>query len=137
VRKDYFNDPDAPKANAAVPSVTAVVVDAGRLLLVHRADNDLWALPGGGHEVGETIEDTVVRALASKHIYPNVDFYSGLVFHDLGIPTDLFTPVFAVARIAGWTAQVIEYWEDNRLLRPLDWYAGPKDLVYVPIDERP
>ena len=47
MRKDYFNDPDAPKANAAVPSVTAVVVDAGHLLLVHRADNDLWALPGG------------------------------------------------------------------------------------------
>ena len=60
MRKDYFNDPDAPQANAAVPSVTAVVVDAGRLLLVHRADNDLWALPGGGHEVGESIEDTVV-----------------------------------------------------------------------------
>jgi len=89
------------------------------------------------YRIATIIEDTVVRALASKHIYPNVDFYSGLVFHDLGIPTDLFTPVFAVARIAGWTAQVIEYWEDNRLLRPLDWYAGPKDLVYVPIDERP
>jgi 2-methylcitrate synthase len=89
------------------------------------------------YRIATIIEDTVVRALASKQIYPNVDFYSGLVFHDLGIPTDLFTPVFAVARIAGWTAQVIEYWEDNRLLRPLDWYTGPKDLVYVPIDERP
>jgi ADP-ribose pyrophosphatase YjhB (NUDIX family) len=66
VRKDYFNDPDAPKANAVVPSVTAVVVDAGRLLLVHRADNDLWALPGGGHEVGESIEDTVVREVKEE-----------------------------------------------------------------------
>jgi ADP-ribose pyrophosphatase YjhB (NUDIX family) len=66
VRKDYFNDPEAPKANAAVPSVTAVVVDAGRLLMVHRADNDLWALPGGGHEVGENIEDTVVREVKEE-----------------------------------------------------------------------
>jgi ADP-ribose pyrophosphatase YjhB (NUDIX family) len=66
VRKDYLNDPDAPKANAAVPSVTAVVVDAGRILLVHRADNDLWALPGGGHEVGESIEDTVVREVSEE-----------------------------------------------------------------------
>jgi len=88
------------------------------------------------YRIATAIEDTVVRQLASKHIYPNVDFYSGLVFHGLGIPTDLFTPLFAVARIAGWTAQVIEYWEDNRLLRPLDWYVGPKDLVYVPLDER-
>lgn len=86
--------------------------------------------------IATTIEDTVVRELASKNIYPNEAAYSGLVFHGLGIPTDLFTPVFAVARIAGWTSQVIEYWEDNRLLRPLDWYIGPRDLVYVPLDER-
>ena len=66
MRKDYFNDPDAPKANAAVPSVTAVVVDVGRLLMVHRADNDLWALPGGGHELGESIEDTVIREVKEE-----------------------------------------------------------------------
>src|SRR6266498_1022341 len=88
------------------------------------------------YRIATAIEDTVVRELASRHIYPNVDFYSGLVFHGLGIPKDLFTPLFAVSRISGWTAQVIEYWEDNRLLRPLDWYVGPKDLVYIPIDER-
>ncbi|TLZ55045.1 MAG: citrate synthase, partial [Methanobacteriota archaeon] len=86
--------------------------------------------------IAATIEDTVVRELASKHVFPNVDFYSGLVFHGLGIPTDLFTPLFALSRISGWTAHVIEYWEDNRLLRPLDWYVGPKDLVYMPLDER-
>ena len=66
MRKDYFNDPDAPKATAAVPSVTAIVVDEGCLLLVHRADNDLWALPGGGHEVGESIEDTVLREVKEE-----------------------------------------------------------------------
>jgi len=86
--------------------------------------------------IASIIEETVVRELASKRVFPNVDFYSGLVFHGLGIPTDLFTPVFALSRISGWTSQVIEYWEDNRLLRPLDWYVGPKDLVYTPLDER-
>jgi citrate synthase len=88
------------------------------------------------YRIATTMEEIVVREIGSKGVYPNVDFYSGLVFQGLGIPTDLFTPVFAVARIAGWTAQVIEYWEDNRLLRPLDWYVGPKDLLYVPVDER-
>jgi 8-oxo-dGTP pyrophosphatase MutT (NUDIX family) len=61
-RTDYFRDPNAPKANSVVPSVTAVVRDEeGRVLLIHRTDNDLWALPGGGHDVGEAIADTVVR----------------------------------------------------------------------------
>src|SRR5437763_1970146 len=83
-----------------------------------------------------TFEETVAGELASKRIFPNVDFYSGLVFHRLGISTDLFTPVFALSRAPGWTAHVLEYWEDNRLLRPLDWYVGPKDLAYVPLDER-
>jgi citrate synthase len=86
--------------------------------------------------IGTAIEETVVRELASKRVFPNVDFYSGQVFHSMGIPTDLFTPVFALSRVAGWTAHVIEYWEDNRLLRPLDWYIGPKDLEYIPLDGR-
>ncbi len=86
--------------------------------------------------VADIVQDTVVRELASKHIYPNVDFYSGLTYHLLGIPLDLFTPIFAVSRIAGWTAHVIEYWEDNRIVRPLDYYVGPTDNVYVPIEQR-
>src|SRR5881398_3075189 len=56
------------------------------------------------YRIATIIEDTVVRELASKRVFPNVDFYSGLVFHGLGIPTDLFTPVFALSRISGWTA---------------------------------
>lgn len=86
--------------------------------------------------VAEIVQDTVVRELAAKHIYPNVDFYSGLTYHLLGIPLDLFTPIFAVSRIAGWTAHVIEYWEDNRIVRPLDYYVGPTHNVYVPIEQR-
>ena len=66
-RRDYFKDPDAPKVNSVVPSVTAVVRnDAGQLLLIHKTDNDFWALPGGGHEPGESISDTVVREVREE-----------------------------------------------------------------------
>jgi 8-oxo-dGTP pyrophosphatase MutT (NUDIX family) len=66
-RRDYFEDPDAPKANSVVPSVTAVVRnEAGQLLLIHRTDNDLWALPGGGHDAGESISGTVVREVREE-----------------------------------------------------------------------
>jgi ADP-ribose pyrophosphatase YjhB (NUDIX family) len=61
-RVDYFNDPEAPQANSIVPSVTAVVRnDAGELLLIHKTDNDLWALPGGGVDLGESAPDAAVR----------------------------------------------------------------------------
>ena len=87
--------------------------------------------------ISEIMQETTVRELKAKQIYPNVDFYSGLVYHLLGLPMDLFTPVFAVSRVSGWTAHVIEYWDDNRLVRPLDYYVGPTDAAYVPLEERP
>ncbi len=66
-RRDFYNDPNAPKANSVVPSVTAVVRDeAGRVLLIHKTDHDLWALPGGGHDIGERIADTVVREVREE-----------------------------------------------------------------------
>ncbi|MGW4826658.1 NUDIX hydrolase [Amycolatopsis japonica] len=66
-RIDYFDDPNAPVANSVVPSVTVVVRDsAGRLLLIHKVDNDLWALPGGGHDAGERITDTAVREVKEE-----------------------------------------------------------------------
>jgi NADH pyrophosphatase NudC (nudix superfamily) len=66
-RIDYFNDPDAPKANSIVPSVTAIVpTERGELLLVHKTDNDLWALPGGGMDVGESMSETVVREVKRR-----------------------------------------------------------------------
>lgn len=66
-RIDYYNDPEAPKANSVVPSTTSVVEDeAGRIVLVHRKDNDLWALPGGGMEAGESIEDCAVREVKEE-----------------------------------------------------------------------
>lgn len=72
-----------------------------------------------------------------KGLNANVDFYSATVYYSLGIPTDLFTPIFAIARTSGWTAQVLEQLRDNRLYRPLTLYTGPKELSPVPaITER-
>ncbi len=66
-RIDYFRDPNAPKANSVVPSVTAVVRDErGYILLIHKTDNDLWALPGGGHDVGESVAQTVIREVEEE-----------------------------------------------------------------------
>ncbi|AXG14960.1 NUDIX domain-containing protein [Intrasporangium calvum] len=66
-RVDYIDDPNAPKANNVVPSVVAIVTDdSGRILLIHKTDNDLWALPGGGHEIGESISETVVREVKEE-----------------------------------------------------------------------
>lgn len=71
-----------------------------------------------------------------KGILPNVDFYSASLYHALGIPTDLFTPVFAVSRISGWLAHVMEQKRNNRLVRPRSMYVGEKDKKWVPVAER-
>jgi citrate synthase len=74
--------------------------------------------------------------LEKKGLNANVDFYSATVYYSLGIPTDLFTPIFAIARTAGWTAQVLEQLADNRLIRPSAQYVGPEGLQVAPIAER-
>ncbi len=71
--------------------------------------------------------------LEKKHLHANVDFYSATVYFSLGIPTDLFTPIFAISRVAGWTAQVLEQLADNRLIRPQSVYIGPTGLKVIPI----
>jgi citrate synthase len=71
-----------------------------------------------------------------RKLYPNVDYYSSIVLDAIGVDSDLMTPVFAMSRIAGWSAQIIEQWSDNRLIRPLDNYVGPMDLTWVPLEQR-
>lgn len=71
-----------------------------------------------------------------KPIYPNVDYYSGIVYHALGFPTPLFPVIFAVSRTAGWAARVLEYLPENRIFRPRAVYDGPTDLKVVPIEKR-
>ncbi len=85
------------------------------------------------YEIFEALERTTFE---QKGLYPNVDLYAAGVYHLLGIPTDLMTPIFALARMAGWTAHVREQYANNRIIRPGSDYVGPRDRVYVPIDER-
>ena len=85
------------------------------------------------YEMSRKMEEVMIR---EKKLNPNVDFYSASTYYALGIPTDLFTPIFACSRITGWTAHVLEQYENNRLIRPRAEYVGPRGQKYVPINER-
>jgi citrate synthase len=87
--------------------------------------------------IAKALEEEVVATLGEKGIHPNVDFYSGSVYSSLGIPTEMFTPVFAVARVSGWVARVREYLKNNRIFRPRAMYTGRFDRQYTPIGTRP
>jgi citrate synthase len=88
------------------------------------------------YDIAVELERAVEEKLGTKGIYPNVDFYSGVVYRKLGIPTDLFTPVFAIARVAGWLAHWKEQLAENRIFRPTQIYNGIHNADYVPIDQR-
>lgn len=85
------------------------------------------------YELLRALEAAVHR---EKGLYPNVDLYSGSIYALFGVPTDLFTPIFAASRVSGWTAHVLEEYQDLRLIRPTAKYIGAVDLPYVPIGER-
>ncbi len=94
-----------------------------------------------GQQAGDTrnteILNTVARVVTGeKRIYPNVDLYSGAAYVTMGIPPDQFTPIFAISRVAGWSAHVLEQHANNRLIRPRSEYTGPTSASYVPIDQR-
>jgi citrate synthase len=72
-----------------------------------------------------------------KGVFPNVDFFSGVVYQSLGIPTDLFTPIFAIARVAGWLAHWLEQIQNNRIYRPEQVFVGKRDVAYTPLEQRP
>jgi citrate synthase len=88
------------------------------------------------YDIALELEKQATDKLSSKGIYANVDFYSGLVYKKLGIPLDLFTPIFAIARVPGWLAHWKEQLADNRLFRPTQVYTGLHDVTYTPINER-
>jgi citrate synthase len=88
------------------------------------------------YEIAVELERAVEEKLSHKGIYPNVDYYSGLVYRKLGIPTDLFTPVFAIARVAGWLAHWKEQLAENRIFRPTQIYTGSHEGQYIPIEQR-
>jgi citrate synthase len=87
-------------------------------------------------KVFQILEKTEEMMLTWKNLYPNVDLYSGLVLNHVGIPSYLFTPVFAVGRAPGWLAHILEQYSDNRIIRPRADYIGPPRTEYVPIEKR-
>lgn len=84
----------------------------------------------------QRIEEVMDREVGAKGIYPNVDFYSATTYFSLGIDLDLFTPLFAMSRVSGWTAHCLEYLRENRLIRPRCDYVGPHEQTYVSISQR-
>jgi len=94
-----------------------------------------------GEQVGQPewyamsqVIETIVKQ--QKKLNPNVDFYSASMYHAMGIPTDLFTPIFACSRVSGWTAHVLEQYANNRIIRPRAEYTGPTRRSFVPINQR-
>lgn len=87
-------------------------------------------------ELSKKIEDIMAREVGSKGIYPNVDFFSASVYYYLGIDLEMYTPIFATSRVAGWTAHVVEQLRSNRIFRPRSVYVGPINATYIPIEQR-
>jgi len=110
-------------------------VEDPRAAHLRRMSAELAAARGDDlyYRMSRQMEEVV---FAEKGLYPNVDFYAATVYHYLGIPTDLFTPVFSASRMAGWTAHVIEQHADNRLIRPDSEYIGESGRRWVPLEAR-
>ncbi|MGB5696853.1 MAG: citrate synthase [Polyangiales bacterium] len=88
------------------------------------------------YDLALEVEHQMEELVGGKGIYPNVDFFSGIVYEKLGIPVDLFTPIFAISRVAGWLAHLLEQLEGNRIFRPSQIWIGQADQTFVPIDQR-
>ena len=85
------------------------------------------------YEYSTSIEEYIME---EKGLAPNVDFYSSSTYYQMGIPIDIFTPIFVMSRVGGWVAHVLEQYEDNRIIRPRARYTGHEDQAFVPLDER-
>lgn len=92
--------------------------------------------PSPLYQIALEVERVAEEYLSPKGVHPNVDFYSGIIYNKMGIETDLFTPIFAMARVSGWLAHWLEQLGDNKLFRPDQIYSGEHNRPYVPIDQR-
>ena len=108
----------------------AVILEEMSEELARRTGDSKW------FEMSRIVERTFQPTVAAKGVYPNVDFYSASTYHMMGIPDDLFTPIFACSRVVGWTAHIMQQYANNRIFRPSSDYVGPQNLKWVPVEKR-
>lgn len=113
-----------------------------RAALLSSAAERMAETTGDRHllELTQSVEQTTVRVLAEekpgRDLYANVELFAALILHAVGVPSELFTPIFAIGRTSGWTAHMLDQLADNRLIRPQSVYVGPRGLKFTPMDER-
>jgi len=133
---------DALEAGRKIPGFGHRVynVKDPRAVILEAKSRDLGDASGERkwYDHANEIEQYLVEEqnFAEKGLAPNVDFYSGTVYYQLGLPVDMFTPIFAMSRVGGWVAHVLEQIEDNRIMRPRAKYTGADEAEWVPLEER-
>ncbi len=135
---NYLNNAIAQKSKIMGFGHREYKVKDPRASLLQEFAEDLFARFGKDemYEVAKAVEQNAGPLLGPRGIYPNVDFYSGLVYRKLGIPRDLFTPIFAISRVAGWLAHWREQLSANRIFRPTQIYTGEKNRTWKALEER-
>ena len=136
--RPYVEDRMAQKAKIMGFGHRVYKVKDPRAVILQGLAEQLFAKAGRDayYDIALELEHVVEEKLGHKGVYPNVDFYSGLLYRKLGIPTDLFTPIFAIARGAGWLAHWKEQIGENRIFRPTQIYTGPHEQPYTRVEQR-
>jgi citrate synthase len=136
--KPWFEDAIAKKAKIMGLGHRVYKVKDPRAFALQKLARQVFEELGSTklYDIAQEIEKLAAEKLGPRGIYPNVDFFSGTVYLKLGIERELFTPIFGMARVAGYLGHYLEQMEDNRIFRPSQEYLGPHDAPYVPIDQR-